>query len=198
MAAVFVVTPSRSFASSDELTLEDKKTLAKGELVMKQKNEQRGAYKLIGGQSWQIVDVPVEVAWAALKDRAGYKNFIPLATETNVSDVTDEDVDVAVRQQWGPIDVRYVLQTTLETDRGAVVFRVDHSQPHDIRAGWGFIRVRPYKNDRTLVSFGALVDIGDGVFVSIARPAVRRDLLKIPHFLKRHLESDRVAARVVP
>jgi len=198
VAAVFVVTPSRSFASSDELTLEDKKTLAKGELVMKQKNEQRGAYKLIGGQSWQIVDVPVEVAWAALKDRAGYKNFIPLATETNVSDVTDEDVDVAVRQQWGPIDVRYVLQTTLETDRGAVVFRVDHSQPHDIRAGWGFIRVRPYKNDRTLVSFGALVDIGDGVFVSIARPAVRRDLLKIPHFLKRHLESDRVAARVVP
>jgi ribosome-associated toxin RatA of RatAB toxin-antitoxin module len=198
MAAVFVVTPSRSFASNDELTLEDKKMLAKGELVMKQKNEQRGAYKLIGGQSWQIVDVPVDVAWAALKDRAGYKNFIPLATETNISDVTDEDVDVAVRQQWGPIDVRYVLQTTLETDRGAVVFRVDHSQPHDIRAGWGFIRVRPYKNDRTLISFGALVDIGDGVFVSIARPAVRRDLLKIPHFLKRHLESDRVAAQVVP
>jgi hypothetical protein len=71
-----------------------------------------------------------------------------------------------------------------------VVFRVDHSKPHDIRAGWGFIRIRPYKDNRTLVSFGALVDIGDGVFVSIARPAVRRDLLKIPHFLKQHLEGN--------
>lgn len=196
MLAVFLAAPNHSFASSDQLTTEDKKALARGELVMKQKSEQRGAYKLFGGQSWQIVDVPVDVAWAALKDRGGYKNFIPLATETRVSRETKQEADVAVRQQWGPIDVRYVLQTTVEADRGAVVFRVDHSQPHDIRAGWGFIRVRPYKRDRTLVSFGALVDIGDGVFVSIIRSAVRKDLLRIPHFLKRHLESDEVTAQV--
>jgi hypothetical protein len=89
-----------------------------------------------------------------------------------------------------------VLQTTLEPDRGALVFRVDHSKAHDIRAGWGFIRVRPYQEDRTLVSFGALVDIGDGMFVSIVRPAVRRDLLRIPYFLKRHLEGGEVASNV--
>ncbi len=180
---------SRSFAGSDELTEEDKQQLARGELVIKSKNELRGAYKLFGGQSWQIVNVPFDVAWETLKDRSGYKNFIPLATESEVSNQAGDEADVAIRQQWGPVDVRYVLQTTLESERGTVVFRVDHSQPHDIRAGWGFIRVRPYKGDRTLVSFGALVDIGDGVFVSIARPAVRRDLLKIPHFLKKHLEG---------
>lgn len=163
---------------------------------MKKRSEQRGAYKLFGGQSWQIVDVPVEVAWNALKDLPGYKNFIPLATETDVERRDGKEADLAVRQQWGPVDVRYVLQTTLEPDRGALVFRVDHSKAHDIRAGWGFIRVRPYNQDRTLVSFGALVDIGDGVFVSIVRPAVRRDLLKIPYFLKRHLENDEVAANV--
>jgi len=187
--------PSRSFSSDDHLTDEDKQQLARGELVIKQKNELQGAYKLFGGQSWQIVNVPFDVAWEALKDRSGYKNFIPLATESEVNNQAGEEVDVAIRQQWGPVDVRYVLQTTLERDRGAVVFRVDHSQPHDIRAGWGFIRVRPYKGDRTLVSFGALVDIGDGVFVSIARPAVRRNLLRIPHYLKKHLEgTDEVAA----
>ena len=82
-----------------------------------------------------------------------------------------------------------MFQTTLEPDRRSVVFRVDHSQDHDIRAGWGFLRVRPFKGNRTLVSFGALVDIGDGVFVSIIRPAVRRDLLRIPFYFKRHLES---------
>jgi ribosome-associated toxin RatA of RatAB toxin-antitoxin module len=195
--AVLFAAPSRSFSSADALTTEDKKLLAKGELVMKQKNEQRGAYKLFGGQSWQIVDVPFDVAWSALTDLSGYKNFIPLATETNVSNQAGREADVAIRQQWGPIDVRYVLQTTLETDRGAVVFRVDHSQPHDIRAGWGFIRVRPYKGNRTLVSFGALVDIGDGVFVSIARPAVRRDLLRIPYFLKKHLEGEPIAGQAM-
>ena len=80
---VLFAAPSRSFSSADQLTTEDKKLLADGELVMKSKNEQRGAYKLIGGQSWQIIDVPVDVAWRALQDLRGYKNFIPLATESD-------------------------------------------------------------------------------------------------------------------
>ncbi len=181
--------PSLSFSSSDKLTDEDKKLLVAGELVVKQKNEQRGSYKMIGGQSWQIVDVPVEVAWRAIVDLPRYRHFIPLATESQVKHQAGNEADLAMRQQWGPIDVRYVFQTTLEPDRRSMVFRVDHSQDHDIRAGWGFLRVRPFKGNRTLVSFGALVDIGDGVFVSIIRPAVRRDLLRIPFYFKRHLES---------
>ncbi len=112
---------------------------------MKHKNEQRGAYKLIGGQSWQIMDVPVDVAWDALTNLTGYKNFIPLVTESDIKHRAGEEADLAIRQEWGPIDVRYVLQTTLEADRRSMVFRVDHSQAHDIRAGWGFMRVRPYK-----------------------------------------------------
>jgi ribosome-associated toxin RatA of RatAB toxin-antitoxin module len=182
--------PSRSLSSNEQLTDEDKKLLMAGELVMKQKNEQRGSLKLIGGQSWQIVDIPIDVAWQALADLPQYKSFIPLATESDVKHQAGNEADLAMRQQWGPIDVRYVFQTTLEPDRRTVVFRVDHSQAHDIRAGWGFIRVRPFKGNRTLVSFGALVDIGDGVFVSIIRPAVRRDLLRIPFYFKRHMEGE--------
>ena len=187
---VTFATPSRSLSSNDRLTDEDKKLLMAGELVMKQKNEQRGSYKLIGGQSWQIVDVPVDIAWQAVADLPRYKNFIPLATETDVKHQAGEEADLAIRQQWGPIDVRYVFQTTLDPDGHSMVFRVDHSQAHDIRAGWGFMRLRPFKGNRTLVSFGALVDIGDGIFVSIIRPAVRRDLLRLPYYFKRHLEGD--------
>ena len=188
--AVTFGAPSRSFSSNVQLTDEDKKLLVAGELVIKQKNEQRGSFKLIGGQSWQIVNVPIDVAWQALTDLPQYKQFIPLATESDVQHQAGNEADLAMRQQWGPIDVRYVFQTTLEPDRHSVVFRVDHSQDHDIRAGWGFMRVRRFKGDRTLVSFGALVDIGDGVFVSIIRPAVRRDLLRIPYHFKRHIEGE--------
>ena len=134
--------------------------------------------------------VPVNAARQALTDLARYKHFIPLVTESYVRHQAGNEADLAIRQQWGPIDVRYVFQTTLEPDRRSVVFRVDHSQPHDIRAGWGFIRVRPFKGNRTLVAFGALVDIGDVVFVSIIRPAVRRDLLRVPFYFKRHLEGE--------
>lgn len=184
------VAPSRSSSSSDLLTPAEKDLLAAGELVMKHKNEQRGPLKLIGGQSWQVVDVPIDLAWRALADLPSYDRIIPLATETTVVHQAGEEADLAIRQQWGPVDVRYVLQTTLDSDRRALVFRLDHSQQHDIRAGWGFIRLRSYKGDQTLVSFGALVDIGDGVFVSIIRPAVRRDLLRIPTKFKRYVEGE--------
>jgi ribosome-associated toxin RatA of RatAB toxin-antitoxin module len=190
---VFSVTfaaPSPSLSSNDKLTDEDKRLLVSGELVVKQKNEQQGSLKLIGGQSWQIVNVPVDIAWQAVADLSRYKRFIPLATESDVKHQAGNEADLAMRQQWGPIDVRYVFQTTLDPDGHSMVFRVDHSQDHDIRAGWGFMRVRPFKGNRTLVSFGALVDIGDGVFVSIIRPAVRRNLLRIPFYFKRHLEGD--------
>jgi len=182
--------PSPSLSSNDKLTDEDKQLLVSGELVVKQKSEQQGSLKLIGGQSWQIVDVPVDIAWQAVADLSRYKRFIPLATESFVKHQAGNEADLAMRQQWGPIDVRYVFQTTLDPDGHSMVFRVDHSQAHDIRAGWGFIKVRPFKGNRSLVSFGALVDIGDGVFVSIIRPAVRKDLLRIPFYFKRHLEGD--------
>lgn len=195
VVVVSFAAPSQSFSSSDQLTTDDKQLLAAGELVMKHKNEQRGAYKLIGGQSWQIMDVPVDVAWEALTNLTDYKSFIPLVTESDITHRAGEEADLAIRQEWGPIDVRYVLQTTIEADRRSMVFRVDHSQAHDIRAGWGFMRVRPYRGNRTLVSFGALVDIGDGVFVSIIRPAVRKDLLRIPFYFKRHVEAEVAALR---
>lgn len=190
VCSVTFAAPSPSLSSNDTLTDEDKRLLVSGELVVKQKNEQQGSLKLIGGQSWQIVDVPIDIAWQAVADLSRYKRFIPLVTESDIKHQAGNEADLAMRQQWGPIDVRYVFQTTLDPDGHSMVFRVDHSQDHDIRAGWGFMRVRPFKGNRTLFSFGALVDIGDGVFVSIIRPAVRRDLLRIPFYFKRHLEGD--------
>ncbi|MBW1756644.1 MAG: hypothetical protein JRJ80_10795 [Deltaproteobacteria bacterium] len=163
--------PSPSLSSNDKLTDEDKQLLVSGELVVKQKSEQQGSLK-------------------AVADLSRYKRFIPLATDSFVQHQAGNEAELAMRQQWGPIDVRYVFQTTLDPDGHSMVFRVDHSQAHDIRAGWGFIKVRPFKGNRSLVSFGALVDIGDGVFVSIIRPAVRKDLLRIPFYFKRHLEGD--------
>ncbi|MEM7135022.1 MAG: SRPBCC family protein [Myxococcota bacterium] len=177
-------------AQTGQLTSEDKVLLASGELVMHPKNEQRGSLKLFGGQSWQVVDVPADLAWRALQDLRRYKRFIPLATESKIKGQHGEEIDLAIRQQWGPVDISYVLQTTLDGDKRAMVFRLDHSQGHELRAGWGFLRVRPMKDGKTLVSFGAMVDIGDGVLVSVIRPAVRKDLLRIPTRFKKYVEGD--------
>lgn len=183
-------TPSPSESEGGGLNAEDKQLLASGELVMKPVNEQRGALKLFGGQSWQVVDVPVEMAWRAMEDLPSYKRIIPLATESDIKGQSGDEIDLAIRQQWGPVDIRYVLQTTLDAGKRVMMFRLDHSQGHELRAGWGFLRARRWNGDRTLVSFGAMVDIGDGVLVSIIRPAVRKDLLRIPTKFKGYVEGE--------
>ncbi|MGB5809314.1 MAG: SRPBCC family protein [Polyangiales bacterium] len=181
---------SAAQSSQSGLTGEDKRLLESGELVMKPKNEQRGTLKLFGGQSWQVVDIPVDAAWRALQDLPNYKRIIPITTESTVKAQRGAEADLAIRQEWGPVDMRYVLRMTLDDAKHAMVFRLDHSQGQELRAGWGFLRVRAWKNGKTLVSFGAMVDIGDGVLVSIIRPAVRRDLLRIPARFKKYVEGD--------
>lgn len=182
--------PTSSKSAEGGLTSQDKALLEGGELVMKPKNEKRGQLKLFGGQSWQVVDVPIDVAWKAMEDFPEYKRIIPLATESVVKGREGNEVDLAIRQQWGPVDIRYVLQTTLDPDRRVMLFRLDHSKGHDFRAGWGFLRARPWNQGQTLMSFGAMVDIGDGILVSIIRPAVRRDLLRIPTNFKGYVEGE--------
>lgn len=182
--------PSLAESKAAGLTTEDKRLLESGELVMKPQNEQRGTLKLFGGQSWQVVDVSADVAWRAMEDLPRYKRIIPLATESNVKGQNGDEIDLQIRQEWGPVDIKYVLQTTLNPEKRVMMFRLDHSQGHELRAGWGFLRVRPWKDGKSLVSFGAMVDIGDGVLVSIIRPAVRKDLLRIPTRFKRYVEGD--------
>jgi len=183
-------TPSPSKSETGGLTAQDKQLLASGELVMKPKNEQRGSLKLFGGQSWQVVDMPVEAAWRAMEDLSSYKHIIPLATESVIQGQSGDEIDLSIRQQWGPVDIKYVLQTTLDPEKRVMMFRLDHSQGHELRAGWGFLRARAWKDGKTLVSFGAMVDIGDGVLVSIIRPAVRKDLLRIPTKFKGYVEGE--------
>jgi len=193
LLCVFVAlpgTPSSSESAPGGLSATEKHLLASGELVMKPINEQRGSLKLFGGQSWQVVDVPVEAAWRAMEDLPSYKRIIPLATESSIKAQSGDEIDLAIRQQWGPVDITYVLQTTLDPQKRIMMFRLDHSQGHELRAGWGFLRARPWKGKKTLVSFGAMVDIGDGVLVSIIRPAVRRDLLRIPTRFKGYVEGE--------
>lgn len=172
------------------LSKEDKALLETGALVTKETEEERGELQLFGGQSWQVIDVPPEVAWRAITDFANYKEVIPAATETEPQRESGNEVDLAIRQQKGPIDVRYVMRMTKKPGRTLVLFRLDPTQSGTLRAAWGFVRVRPWKDGRqTLLSFGALVDIGDGMFVAIIKPAVRKHLLRLPERFKAYTEG---------
>jgi len=87
------------------------------------------------------------------------------------------------------VDVDYCLRMTYQESDGLVLFQLDDSRPHDIRAGWGYIRIRPWSEGRTLVSFGVLVDVGGGVIAGLVRPTFQEWLLKIPLTMKWYVEG---------
>ena len=74
------------------------------------------------------------------------------------------------------------------------LFNLDETRPHDIRTGWGFIRLARRGPDHTLVSFGAMVGIDSGVVSAGLRPTLQEWILKVPLTMKWYMDRQRQPA----
>ena len=80
----------------------------------------------------------------------------------------------------------------MRVDRGrrSLTFRVDETQPHGIRAAWGFYTVRAYPKGRALLVYGVMADIGDGLVTALMRSTIHEWMMKVPWMVKRFVEGD--------
>jgi hypothetical protein len=65
-----------------------------------------------------------------------------------------------------------------------VRFWIDTTRPHDIEDAWGFLRVEPTADGRSLVTYGVLVDMGGGLLRDLFEERVRRAALSLPERLR--------------
>jgi len=68
-------------------------------------------------------------------------------------------------------------------------FRLDDSRVNDIRAAWGYVRIEPWEDGRTLFAWGVMADFGDDLLTGIVRPVVRRWMLRVPTTFRDYLEG---------
>ncbi|MEM9070758.1 MAG: hypothetical protein AAGE52_19780 [Myxococcota bacterium] len=198
IAVLALATASQSQAQLAEelrrpLTRAEREMLESGETVARAISERRGNLSLMGGTSYQIVNrLPSEV-WAAMTgDSSDYRNMLPkVEAATEVDREGDSARRIRFEHHVGPVRARYVMRFSYDPRRRIVQFRLDESEPHTIRAGWGFIRIRSWSDSRTLVSFGTMVDIGQGLVTGVIRPTLHHWILRIPWTIKRHLERRR-------
>ena len=66
---------------------------------------------------------------------------------------------------------------------------MDENRPHEIDAAWGFYTVRPYKGGRTLLAYGVMADLGDGLLRRLMRDSVHEWMLKVPWMVKQFVEN---------
>jgi hypothetical protein len=171
------------------LTADERTRLSRGELVTRPLIERRGSLRLVGGSSWQVIDAVPSVVWQAVLDTQRYHRMLPRVKFARVVNETPQQRTVFVRHEVGVVDISYFLKLKTYRDRHDVTFVLDETRPHDIRAAWGFYSVRPYGNGRTLLSYGTMIDAGDGLIATLSRGQVRAWSLNVPHMVKRFVEG---------
>jgi ribosome-associated toxin RatA of RatAB toxin-antitoxin module len=173
-----------------DLTAEEKSTLARGELVARPKTESRGRLRLIGGTSFLLVDSPADVVWAAVNDTARFHNMLPQAKATEVLSRDDASGRIRIRHEQGPARVEYVLDLRYLQKTKVVMFQLNDRFPSGFEAGWGFIRLAPQRGNKTLVTFGAMVDLGNRLGPHIVKKRIHEWLLKVPLTMKWYLQGE--------
>lgn len=175
------------------LTSAERTSLRNGETVVRPVMERRGDLSLMGGISYQVIDLPVSAVWGALNgDSSDYQHMLPKvesARETRRDG--NRSRSIRFQHEVGPVRARYVMNFTYDQERKIVQFRLDDDEPHTIRAGWGFMRARAWGNNKTLLTFGTMVDVGRGMITGMIRPTLHHWILRIPWTVMRHLHAHR-------
>ena len=189
VCAVVFSTPAIVRGADDQLTVDERKQLERGELVVRPTTERRGRLDLIGGTSWQLIDAKPDVVWEALLDTQYYHRMLPQVREAKlVADHRDVRT-VYLTHGFGLLRASYHLKVKLkETDR-EIWFAMDDTKPHQLEAAWGFYSVRPYRGGRTLLTYGVMADLGEGVLRSVVKGTVHEWILRVPWMVKRFVEG---------
>jgi carbon monoxide dehydrogenase subunit G len=154
---------------------------------------------LVGGTSWIVVDADWQTVWRALTDFGAYTRIFPKTDSSRLVSRTGQVRVISMSQGNALIRVNYSLRAVLDPDQHEISFRVDRHRPHALRDGWGFFNLEPQGN-RTLVSYGIVVDPGSGIVRNLFSGSLREQLLSVPKRLKRWIEGEgahryRVASR---
>ena len=186
-----VLTSNRSAAAQDdsEFTDHERAQLAAGEIVTRRLVKQHNGVDMIGGSSWQVIDTAPEVVWRALQDTSHYPNMLPRVTEARVVAQQGHERIVYMLHKVWPLRVSYYVILRSHPQTRDLEFEVDDGRPHDLRSGWGFVRVIGRSDGKTLLAFGILAELGHGIVATVARPLIQFWMLRVPATVKKFLES---------
>jgi hypothetical protein len=172
-------------------TPEEWRKLDAGEIVIRPATRKQNGLRLMGGSSWQVIDAAPSSVWRALLDTSRYHKMMPEVLEARLVKNDATQRTVFMRQgSRGVVEARYYLNVRVYEDRQDITFAVDDKKPHELlKAAWGFYTVRPYKGGKTLLAYGVMADIGDGLLAGVMRNEVQEWMLRTPWMVKRFLEG---------
>jgi hypothetical protein len=147
----------------------------------------------VGGVSYQIIDARPETVLAALSDVTNWPEALPRTKSARLLGSADGLSRVELVQGNSLVDARYTVVLDRESDGETIRFWLDPSHPHDIRDVWGFFRVQPLPQGRTLITVAAALDLGDGLARLLFEERIASMMLHAPRKIRAFVEPRSLA-----
>jgi hypothetical protein len=179
----------RGAAVVNGLSADESARLERGETVTHEQTLDGETRRYVGGVTYTIVDAaPAEVA-AILEDVRAYQQLLPRTKQARLVGQNGPDMFVELRQGNAIMEASYTMRVRPDPARHEVRFWLDHNRPHAIADAWGFFRYEPLPAGRTLVTYGALVDLGPGIVRELFEERLRSLMLSVPQLMRRYVAT---------
>jgi len=158
-------------ARADSLGAGEVDRLLRGDCVARTQELHRGLRRYVGGVAYKIFDATPEDLASLLDDVGDWGRFLPKTRDAHRVGAIGNDPLVQITHGSALVQVGYTLR--VHRDGSSVRFWMDPARPHDIEDVWGFFRAEPMGDGRTLVTYGILIDMGDGILRDMFEDRVR-------------------------
>jgi len=182
-------------ARADGLSADERARLARGEVVKREVTLDLDHGHYVGGVSYAIIQAAPESVIAALGDVAAYRSILPLTLEARQVDRRGAETWIALRHGGKLGSAAYTMRVRKES-RTLIRFWLDPQRPHDVDDAWGYFRVQPFGDGATLLTYGAVVNLGFGITRLLFETRVRDLALNTPALVRRYVEDRRGPVRV--
>ncbi len=189
-----------SGARADALSEQESIRLARGETVIREHTWEPGrSARFVGGVTYTVVDAAPGEIGAMFEDVEAYRRVLPRTKRARFMGVEPNgDRLVELVQGTSLVEATYTLRVRQDSRTGArreVRFWLEPNRPHEIDDAWGFFRMEPFSGpsgeQRVLLTYAILVDIGQGLVRDLFEERVRAALLSVPQLVRRYVAEGR-------
>lgn len=175
-------------AAADSLTPEERARLNEGHLVRRDHAFEQGKSRYVGGVVYAVIQAPAKEIMAVLNDVSTYTKIFPLTAEAKDAGRRGDDRLIRLKHWTRFATASYTVHVRRESP-GLLRFWMDASFPHDLEDCWGYYRLQPLSKARTLLTYGAALDLGDGLTRMLFEGLIQGYALRPPELLRRFVEA---------
>lgn len=174
-------------ARADGLSDAEMARLSRRETVIREQTLERGDRRYVGGVTYTLLDAPATEVAALIDNPESLRRVLPRTKTARIVGRDQGDALIELVQGTSMMEATYTIR--MRRSAGESRFWLEPSHPHGIDDAWGFFRYQPFVTpageERVLLTYGVLVDVGPGVVRELFEERLRSALLSVPQLVRR-------------